>query len=353
MFLIYAFYKRRRGVPFNELLDFKHLRGREKSEKPPLEKSNDSMPRPEEARVWNAASTFAIATVEKIGMSRGPQKPKMVMIRANSNSSSTLDQSREPEDKKPASLPPVERSFFDQASISSGGQTTAKISRRPLETNTKSYNSSPVIPAIGSVSQSESRNTRDRTITSSSSPFMNTDLDPSTPLQPPPPVDQDNFRFTWPENASLEPSTPRFALHRQSAAISNHSSVPRFRKIDSWVSNQTGRINSALLRSQPGYASDGGSSSSNGKPRAKVWKAAVKGDEQYDEDRETLVGPATFEEEEDEREKEEREAREGHARQTSDATVFRQHPGVRLPGPRHNVMASADLDAKFAPVREI
>ncbi|KAI9694189.1 MAG: hypothetical protein M1822_003460 [Bathelium mastoideum] len=366
LFLIYAFYKTRRGVPFNEILNFKAGRRGKKLREPPLLKSSDSMPRPDEDRAWNPASTFATATAEKVGIKKDPQKPKMVMIRANSNKSTGSSSSQESDLEKPAVSAFAERSFLKDIDAASSGKRSSTVNWPLHPTTRNSRASSPLIPSIGSLSQSDTRNTRDRTITSTNGSvdrFPNPEAYLAAPFEPPPRLlgGVDTSRFSWSENASHpEPPTPRFALERQSVATSARSSLPRFRKIDSWVSNQTGRLNSTLLRNQPGDVistldenepqQQGGEGGAKARSGPKVWKSVLKGDDELEDvdERETLVEmPGPLARDGAARVGAGPPGGEGHARQVSDATVFRQHPGARMSTPKARRMKSEDLDAKL------
>lgn len=355
LFLVYAFYQTRRGVPFNELLNFKHaMRRRKIKETLPISSPPSSSPRLDSAKPWDAQSTYATATVEKVGIKKGPQKPRMVMIRTNSDESTR--QGKPPDAWQEKSVMPAvaERSFLDESSV-----PPILPTNWPLRSHQNSRSSSPIIPPGVTPSQSDSRDTRgtrDRTITSNSGPYANPDTYGSAPHEQDSPTGPNISRFSW-TNYSQEPPTPRYALERQSVATSARSSLPRFRKVDSWVNNQTGRISSVLFRNQPTVPRIPDEGTWNGRsddapirapqprqPPAKVWKSVLKDSSDAEsEDRETLVMPTQQEKQA------QNLVKDQHVRQISDATVFRQHPGTMLSGPRNSVVPSEDLDRKIPP----
>ncbi|KAL9089968.1 MAG: hypothetical protein Q9165_005497 [Trypethelium subeluteriae] len=337
LFLIYAFYQMRRGVPFNELLNFKHAIRRRKIREAALPISSNPPSRPDTANSWNAQNTFATATAEKVDTRKGPQKPRMVMIRTNSNTSPNLNTTHDTFPEKPASAPSPQ----DAAS-----NLTSRPTNWPLRSTRNSRASSAILPSAAAAdaatqdpSRSDSRSTRNRTITPSASETY--PIHTPTPERQPP-TGPTLSRFSWTEAASQEPPTPRFALglaERQSVATSTRSSLPRFRKVESWVGNQMGRLDSVLFRNQPGLQEGGEGAGEVAVPvvpqHGKVWKGVVKGAEgQGREDQRALVGV-------------QEEVEAGHARQVSDATVFRQHPGTMLPPPRASVIRSEDLDQRL------
>ncbi|KAF2240028.1 hypothetical protein EV356DRAFT_572095 [Viridothelium virens] len=340
LFLIYAFYQTRRGVPFNELLNFKHAIRRRKIKEAALPISSSPPSRPDTANSCNAQNTFATATAEKVDARKGPQKPRMVMIRTTSDTSANLNPSHDTFPEKPAFAP------LAQGPQDTASNPTSKPANWPLRSIRNSRASSAILPSAAAdaaaqdPSRSESRSTRNRTITPSA--FETYPIHAPTPERQPP-TGPNLSRFSWTEAASQEPPTPRFALglaERQSVATSARSSLPRFRKVESWVGNQVVRLDSVLFRNQPGVQNGGGEGAGEVAvpvvpQQGKVWKGVVKGAEGEDrEEQRALV-----------RVQEEMEA--GHARQVSDATVFRQHPGTMLSPPRASVIRSEDLDQRL------
>ena len=310
-----------------------------------LPTSSPSSPTPREQEPWDAQSTYAIgtATAEKVGIKKGPQKPKMVMIRTGSNESTRLGHPQDALHEKSAVLPVVQQSFLDGSSTPS-----AFPPHLPLHSYNNSRASSVVVPSFGTFSPSYSRGTRDQTVTSKSDAYANANAHDSAPRKETSPTGPNISRFSW-TNYSQEPPTPRYALERQSVATSTRSSLARFRKVDSWVNNQTGRINSVLLRGQPDVPRLPDDVTVRApqprQPRqTKAWKTVLKDDSDEDsEDRQTLVAPSQQEVQT------QAPVKEQHFRQVSDATVFRQHPGTMLSGLRNSIVPSEDLDRRVPP----
>ncbi|KAI9713102.1 MAG: hypothetical protein M1820_001087 [Bogoriella megaspora] len=354
IFLVYAFYQVRRGVPFNEILNFKQAWRSRRKPFPSARPSQRSISRPQR---WDAEGSFA--TAEKMSTNSGPQKPRMVMIRNNSNPSSGSGRSKDIWQEKSSIPDAAERSFLHESAENPMNPFTNNPSSWPLRDQSRA--SSPIVPPVGSISQSEvSRNTREQTFTTGTFEQDPHGSYPNGLYQPTarrPGVGLNVSRFSWTETFSQEPPTPRFALERQSVATSSRSSLPRFRTVSSWVGNQTGRINSVLLRNQPGMQRIPDEESSiSGRsdeetvrppvpeiPQQPLYQAkSGRGkDAGQDANGNTHVQPVPMPEQKPQGNRQIRPAT-----QTSDATVFRQHPGDKLPGPRASVIKTEDMSLR-------
>jgi hypothetical protein len=331
---------------------------------------------------WMPEKTFAAA--EKMETSRNPQRPKMVMIRNNSESSSRSAQSQDAWLEKSTIPPAAERSFLnndDSTSYVNGfapppSNWPFQQSQSNSGSNTRA--SSPIVPVVRSLQDTESRGTRDQTFTSSSSSELDRTPQPHyfptlerPPLQPGPNLS----RFSWTETFSQEPPTPRFALGRQSIATSSRSSLPRHRTVNSWVDNQTGRLDSALFHQQSDLphsvfeSSEDGSSQVSGPtlPRAspqQPWAATGPKDEISPEPesnpfndiegvQERTFGGAQQQPvsaiQHLERQREDVRQHVRKKTESSEQSIFRYHPGEELRMPRGRVIKSEELNQKLPP----
>ncbi|KAF9629495.1 hypothetical protein BFW01_g10698 [Lasiodiplodia theobromae] len=153
-------------------------------------------------------------------------------------------------------------------------------------------------------------------------------------------------RFSWTQSSQapptpIEPTTPH-SVGRSSIAPTERSSVARFRTVDSWVGNQTGRIPSTQLREQPHWSYRQSTSTNGGLGQVDEgqpgWQPEIPASSvptvpavpsQY------KPGGAAY-----------------HQRQNtsySDQTVFRQHPGTEVKIPRGSLVPSEVLDAHMIP----
>ncbi|KAL0263592.1 hypothetical protein SLS55_002573 [Diplodia seriata] len=148
--------------------------------------------------------------------------------------------------------------------------------------------------------------------------------------------------FSWTQSSQapptpIEPQTPG-TIARSSVAPTERSSVARFRTVDSWVGNQTGRIPSTQLRTQPHMSYRQSTSTNGGLGQVDEGQAGWQPEQPAAVDvPDVPTVPSQYQ-----------PGGAYHQRQNtaySDATVFRQHPGEEVKIPRGSLVPSEVLDA--------
>lgn len=133
-------------------------------------------------------------------------------------------------------------------------------------------------------------------------------------------------RFSW-TNSQAAP-TPKDPSSRFSLATSARSSIPRFRTVDSWVANQTNRLEEQRLREE----------NRESRPPLPIQfpPGQIKEEDENELEREP---PAP-------KKRTRRAARDRPLTGHSDHTVFRHHPGTEVELPRASLVPSEILNGK-------
>lgn len=155
--------------------------------------------------------------------------------------------------------------------------------------------------------------------------------------------------FSWTQSSQApptphEPKTPTAeGSDGRISVATTASSVARFRTVDSWVGNQTGRIPSTQLRVQPQFLNRQSSSTNGGLGQVDEDQAGWQPEVAADNSVPTVPSVPSYYKQ---------APLPGHQRQLtgySDATVFRQHPGTEVQIPRGSLVPSEVLDAHIIP----